>query len=289
MWQAIAQQISQSLELDFAIAEREPLNVGEINQCSVISDGQTRLFVKTNHKDHLPHYHAEADNLTALLQTETLLVPNVTCYGVTKINAFLVASYFPTKPLTDITNAEQFGQQLAQLHLWGEQKEFGFDQDNYFTDFVQPNCWHKKWCTFYAEQRIGWQLQLLKEKGVFFTDIDNTVNDIKLTLANHTPTPSLLHGNLSNKNIAQTYCGVITFNPACYWGDRECDLAQLELSPPLLDAFMQGYQTFYPLSDNYLERQSLYQLYPLLVKCNLYGGNYLQACIEQLKILDLID
>ncbi|WP_411979313.1 fructosamine kinase family protein, partial [Vibrio sp. 378] len=49
---------------------------------------------------------------------------------------------------------------------WGEQKEFGFDTDNYLGSTLQPNQWHKKWCMFFAEQRIGWQLQLLKEKGI---------------------------------------------------------------------------------------------------------------------------
>ncbi|TOO43842.1 fructosamine kinase family protein, partial [Vibrio parahaemolyticus] len=179
-----------------------------------------------------------------------------------------------------------FGQQLAQLHQWGEQKEFGFDTDNYLGSTLQPNQWHKKWCMFFAEQRIGWQLQLLKEKGVTLVDIDDFIDVVKQLLANHTPEPSLLHGDLWNGNVALTAFGPICFDPACYWGDRECDIAMTELFGGFQPEFYQGYESVMPLLPGYHERKDIYNLYHILNHCNLFGGHYLEQA--QLTINKII-
>ncbi|MEA7548785.1 fructosamine kinase family protein, partial [Salmonella enterica subsp. enterica serovar Anatum] len=39
----------------------------------------------------------------------------------------------------------------------------------------QPNTWQRRWSTFFAEQRIGWQLELAAEKGITFGNIDAIV------------------------------------------------------------------------------------------------------------------
>src|SRR2546429_144916 len=66
----------------------------------------------------------------------------------------------------------------------------------------QPNTWQRRWSTFFAEQRIGWQLELAAEKGIAFGNIDAIVEHIQQRLASHQPQPSLLHGDLWSGNCA---------------------------------------------------------------------------------------
>lgn len=283
MWQAIAQQLSETLSIHYTIVEKEKVDSGELHDCYMISDGNDRYFVKVNLREFITNYELEAENLKLLAETQTISVPVPLLVGTTKNHAFLVLNYLPTKPLDTPQHSYQFGQQLAKLHLWGEQKEYGFDVDNYLGMLVQPNPWHKKWPLFFAEQRIGWQLQLLKEKGIVLVDIDEFVELIKQKLGAHTPSAALLHGALWHGNVAQSVLGPICYDPSCYWGDRECDIALTELFGGFQPEFYQGYESIYPLDSRYEERKDIYNLYPVLSHCNHFGGHYLEQADTMIK------
>lgn len=276
MWQAISQQLSEALMFSFNIVEKVHLSGGDISECYMISDGEQRYFVKVNSKEYMGKFQVEAENLRLMRQTDSVALPELVLIGQSKTNAFIILNYLATKPLEDSENSFAFGQKLAKLHLWGEQKQYGCDQDNYLGATLQPNSWHKKWSTFFAEHRIGWQLQLLKEKGVVFASVDDIVDVFSRRLSNHNPRPSLIHGDLWHGNVALSAFGPICYDPACYWGDRECDLAMTELFGGFHADFYRGYEAVAPLSSGYSERKELYNLYHLLNHCNLFGGHYLE-------------
>lgn len=217
MWQRLTQQLSDTLMFQFDLVEKTKISGGDINDCYMISDGEQRYFVKTNTRDFLPKFEIEGENLRTLRETSTVSLPELVMIGTSKNHAFIVLNYLPTKPLDDANNSYQFGVQLAKLHQWGEQKEYGFDSDNYIGTTLQPNQWHKKWHRFFAEQRIGWQLQLLREKGIELVNISEFLDVIQTRLANHNPRPSLLHGDLWHGNVANSVTGPICYDPACYW------------------------------------------------------------------------
>lgn len=285
MWHGIEQQLSQVLAFEFIIQEKESLIGGDVNQCYMISDGQQRYFVKINEREYLQKFESEIDNLSDLLHTSTISVPQPVTCGVVKNNAFLVLNYLPTKPLISPADQYHFGQQLALLHQSGDQKEYGYDADTYVGLNLQPNAWHKKWGIFFSEYRIGWQLQLLKEKGIEFGDIEHIVRLVKQRLGAHSPTPSLLHGNLNRNNYALSVNGAICYDPSSYWGDPECDLAIIEAFSQLGPDFFSGYEAISPLDKGYYKRKDLYQLYYLLCQCNQYGGEYLTLCLNQIQAL----
>ncbi len=64
------------------------------------------------------------------------------------------------------------------------------------------------------------------------------------------------------------------FDPACYWGDRECDLAMLPLHTDQPPQIYDGYQSVSPLPLDFLDRQPIYQLYTLLNRARLFGGQH---------------
>ena len=275
MWQAISTQLSETLMFSFEIIEKTKLQGGEVNDCYMISDGEQRYFVKTNKRDFLSKFEVEAENIRIMRESNTVFVPELIMTGKTKENAFIVLNYLPVKPLDNAANSFKFGQQLAKLHQWGEQKEYGFDQDNYLGATLQPNKWDKKWNRFFAEQRIGWQLQLMQEKGINLVDINDFTHLISDKLAGHQPKPSLLHGDLWHGNAASSVFGPICYDSACYWGDRECDLAMTELFEGFQPEFYQGYESVFPLEPGYHDRKEIYNLYHLLNHYNLFGGHYL--------------
>ncbi|MDD9194607.1 fructosamine kinase family protein [Aliivibrio sp. S3MY1] len=286
MWQAIAQQITDVTGRPFIISEREAVNGGEINDCYMISDGAQRYFIKVNERAELPIFETEAESLNQLDQSDHMLVPSPLHVGTTKEHSFLVLNFLPTKPMDQLTSFA-LGVNLANHHLWGDQLEYGFDCDNYLGNVLQINTWHRRWDCFFAEQRIGWQLQLLHEKGMALGDIETLIKNSKHILRNHQPKPALLHGDFWHGNIALSVKGPISYDPACYWGDPECDLAMAKLFGGFQDSFFEGYQSITPIAEGFETRQHLYNLYHVLNHCSMFGGEYMIHAQQLIDKLDL--
>lgn len=286
MWQSISRHISESIERDFKLVDKQSISGGDINKAFVIRSYHDTFFVKINDKEFLSNFISEADNLKTLALSSMISVPDVICIGTSKSHAFLILSFHDCHPLENDDECFEAGAILAQLHTWGEQKEYGFDQDNYIGATVQPNPWHKRWSKFFSEQRIGWQLQLLSEKGIFFSDIDTIVELVEVQLAHHQPKPSLLHGDLWAGNVSGSATGPIFYDPSSYWGDAECDLAFTELFGRFSSAFYSGYKSQKPIDKGYDDRKSIYNLYHVLNHCNCFGGPYIsqaQQLIDRLQ------
>ncbi|MEA1064900.1 fructosamine kinase family protein [Erwinia sp. HR93] len=284
MWQTIHNLLCEQFG-DGQITQRVALPGGEIHAAWKITFAGRPIFIKSDDREMLSCFTEEADQLALLARSASVCVPGVLGTGSARDASFLLLDYFPPRPL-DAPNAFLFGQQLAQLHQWSEQPQFGLDFDNHIATVPQPNGWQRRWAAFFAEQRIGWQLELAAEKGLTYGDIDAIVEEIQQRLSGHQPQPSLLHGDLWSGNCALGPKGPFIFDPACYWGDRECDLAMLPLHEALSSQIYNGYQTVSPLPAGYLSRQSIYRLYTLLNRATLFGGDHLLIAQQTLdKVL----
>ncbi|RWR03491.1 hypothetical protein ED28_00460 [[Pantoea] beijingensis] len=287
MWSAISRLLSEQLG-NAEIHQRIELAGGEVHSAWHIRYGEHDIFVKCNSRDRLALFTWEADQLALLSRSQTVRVPKVYGVGSDRDYSFLLLEYLPVKAL-DAHSARQLGQQLARLHQWSEQPQFGLDFDNNITTSPQPNSWLRRWSVFFAEQRIGWQLQLAAEKGIQYGNVELIVNCVQNALASHHPQPSLLHGDLWPANCAGSQNGPWIFDPACYWGDRECDLAMLSWYDALPPQIYEGYQSVWPLPTDFMQRQPIYQLYYLLNRANVFGGGWLgeaQRAIGQLLDAD---
>ncbi|WP_024558070.1 fructosamine kinase family protein [Franconibacter pulveris 1160] len=281
MWQAITRLLNEQLG-EGEITHREELPGGEIHAAWKVTFAGRPVFIKCDDRELLSVFTAEADQLDLLARSKTVTVPEVYAVGSDRDYSFLLLEYLDPRPL-DAHNAFLLGQQLARLHQWSEQPQFGLDFDNDLSTTPQPNAWQRRWATFFAEQRIGWQLELAAEKGLEFGDIDLIVDAVHQQLAGHQPQPSLLHGDLWSGNCALGPNGPYIYDPACYWGDRECDLAMLPLHPEQPPQLYDGYQSVAPLPPDFLTRQPLYQLYTLLNRAILFGGQHLVTAQKALE------
>ena len=90
---------------------------------------------------------------------------------------------------------------------------------------------------FFANQRIAWQLQLLSERSIKVGDIDHISQVCHDVLLHHQVKPCLVHGDLWQGNTGFTHEKAMIFDPACYYGDREVDIAMTELFSEFPDDF----------------------------------------------------
>lgn len=284
MWSAI-EQLLAAQHPDFqGITHYHQCHGGEVNQAWQLVSGENHYFVKSNDREMLSQFNQEADELALLARTGCVRVPKVFGTGTSRHHSFLVLEYLPPAPLS-VDSAAQLGRQLAQLHRWSEQPRFGLDEDHAVTSSLQPNNWQTRWSCFFAEQRIGWQLQIAAEKGMTFGDSDEIIDCVAHILEPHHPQPSLLHGDLWPGHCAVSHNQPWIFNPACYWGDRECDLALWQPDNVLTAPLIEAYQQQYPLPEDYRQRQPVYQLYYLLNRACAFGEQWRDAAQQTINSL----
>lgn len=282
MWHNIARAIAEATGQAFTIQKKQAITGGDTDASFIISGHSnkitTQYLVKLNDKSHLPHFEAQAYALEQLTLASTPICPKFVTLGISVNKSFIALNYLSLHPgNTDLWYL--LGQQLANMHKTSTHGQFGWPHDNYIGTTLQPNAWSSNWRTFFAEQRIGWQLQLLSEKSIFLGDIDHIATVCHDALSHHQVQPTLVHGDLWRGNVAFTGKHPVIFDPASYYGDREVDIAMSELFGPFPRAFYQGYQTSYPLDSGFEQRKAIYNFYHILNHVNIFGGVY----IEQAK------
>ncbi|MGJ8682269.1 fructosamine kinase family protein [Paraglaciecola sp.] len=285
MWHFISEQISQSINTDFICDDVRDIPEGDSHQTFRISDGKHRFFVKVNEKIQLTNFQAEAEGLEHLNKIELFKVPKVITHGVVSNHSFLVLEYIHMQQGDD-KGWRNFGHLLATMHREHKQEMFGWQDDNYIGRTPQYNKWQKNWSQFYAEQRIGYQLQRLAEKGHQLANIEKVIESVKTLLGGHNPESSMLHGDLWQGNTGFFKNQAVLFDPAFHYGDRETDLAMTELFGRFPEEFYQGYNDNWPLSTDYQYRKPIYQLYHTLNHALLFEGHYLDSAKTMLKNLD---
>ena len=292
MWHQIEQSISAETGVSFKIKEKKAISAGTasilpidanaqpLNLSFKVSNGDKHYFIKLNSKENLINFQAEAYSLQQLKHLTHIACPDVTAVGVSLDKSFLVLDYVAFSKAKPVL-WYQLGQQLARMHQETPHGQFGWQHDNYLGNTIQPNHWSSNWTTFFSEQRIAWQLQLLSEKSILLGNIGHIAKICHDALLHHYVTPCLVHGDLWQGNTGFTLEQGMVFDPACYYGDREVDIAMTELFGQFPDDFYRGYQAQYPLNSGYQQRKLVYNFYHVLNHANIFGGIY----IEQAKAM----
>ncbi len=283
-WSGISTAISTATGQPFQYASHYSIGGGCINQALGLcgKDGR-EFFLKLNVADTLEMFVAESVGLQAMSATLSVRVPRPIVSGVSGAHAFLVLEYLT---LSSRGNAAQLGKQLAAMHRCTEE-QFGFAQDNYLGTTPQPNGWTADWISFWRERRLGYQLELAARSGYPLHTLGAQLLDtLPAFFEGYAPQPSLLHGDLWSGNHGYLADGTpLIFDPAAYYGDRECDLAMTELFGGYPAEFYAAYQADYPLDAGYAVRKDLYNLYHILNHANLFGGSYVRQAKEMARRL----
>jgi fructosamine-3-kinase len=256
------------------VVRREPIAGGDINQAFRVSlsDGRA-VFVKTRAEPVPGMYAREAEGLGYLAEARSLRVPEVL-----RVDEQFLALEWITAGARGARFDELLGRGLAALHKFGA-RSFGLARDNCIGPLPQSNREHESWPAFYGQERLLALGTRAREQGALsgalYARLTRLCARLPALCGDPEP-PSRLHGDLWSGNVMADARGVpVLIDPAVYGGDREVDLAMLQLFGSPSARFFAAYDETYPRKPGSDERVALYQLYPLLVHVCLFGAGYL--------------
>lgn len=272
---------------DIKIAHTDRISGGDINDAYglTLTDG-THIFMKSNTKENISFFTAEAIGLSAIAQTKTIGTPRIICSGTDDGRfggSFLLMEFMESKGRIP-SYWETFARQLAAMHKAPTEDfvnggKYGFVCDNYIGAGKQMNTAKNTWTAFFRDCRLEPQF---RDASAYFDSTDfkkiskllDHIDDILI----EPKQPSLLHGDLWSGNFITGNDGQAwLIDPAVYVGHAEADIAMTELFGGFSQAFYAAYEDCGLLQPEYSHRRDLYNLYHLLNHLNLFGGSYLSS------------
>lgn len=251
-----------------------PVYGGDINQAWCLSSGESRYFVKTNRQEILGMFEAEQIGLEEIKRSQSIRVPEVIGCGLAGEQCFIVMEFLE---LGGSADEVRFARQLASMHSYTHD-QFGFRIDNTIGSTPQNNELTPSWIEFWQKYRLGFQLELAEKNRLDRGMIQRgeTLNGVVGEFfSDYQPDASLLHGDLWGGNQGADRQGnPVIFDPACYYGDHEADLAMMELFGQPSQRFFNVYSDIFSIDPGYAVRRDLYNLYHILNHANLFGGGY---------------
>jgi len=260
---------------------------GSINTAYHLQSSDHSYFIKLNQAHLFAMFEAEARGLEEMRLLGCIRIPEVICYGQADGHSYIVLEYIELGSLRGHAG-QLLATQLAQMHAQ-QQPYFGWFIDNTIGSTPQINDREHDWLSFWQQHRLGQQLKFAAQNGYggqLQYKGQKLMEKLPAFFIGYSPTPALLHGDLWGGNAgADSQGNPVIFDPACYYGDREADIAMTELFGGFGSDFRAAYHAEYPLDPGYTSRKTLYNLYHILNHLNLFGGGYLsqsENMIEQL-------
>ncbi|AKO94845.1 fructosamine kinase family protein [Priestia filamentosa] len=254
-----------------------PVSGGDINQASYVKTEKEEYFIKYNNSTPPGFFQQEVQGLKKIKETGVIQVPNVYDFheSTESGEGWLILEWIQGEK--NGKTEELLGRQLALMHSVSKDK-FGFHHPSYIGMIEQPNQYYDKWAEYYTKNRLLPQIELAKKKGYLYQEREAGLYELLEKMEKwlpHSCEASLLHGDLWGGNWIVGKTGdPYLIDPSVFYGHSEFELSFTELFGGFSSAFYQAYQEVRPLSPEYEERKTLYQLFYLLVHLNLFGEAY---------------
>lgn len=252
--------------------------VGRVHRVDLADD--RRVVAKTGPTD----LTVEARMLAHLAEAGGLLVPEV-LYATEDL---LVLPFVGGDATVTPAIERDLADRLASLHATTADA-FGFPFDTLTGRYRQPNPWTDDWATFFGDHRLGHAVGRAREDCALPVDLVERFSLLRAdldVLLDHDPAPSLVHGDVWAENLLTDGESVRAFlDPACYYADREVELAYAEWTGVAGDAFFERYREAAGVADGYEDRREVYRLYPLVTHLRHFGEEYLDPIRTTLEEL----
>jgi len=262
-----------------------PASGGCINNGGTLSSKDNRVFVKWNSATRFPKmFDAEARGLNLMREAGSLKVPEVLAvHNGQEYSCIIMECIEESGRVSDFW--EKFGQGLAEMHKV-TQSEYGLDHSNYMGSLNQVNDNKRSVVQFFIDCRLKPQIDMAAADNKIGVDglrlFDKLIEKLPELLIEEQP--ALVHGDLWSGNFMTSNQGLpVLIDPAVAFSGREVDLAMSRLFGGFDSAFYQSYHNNYPLEPGFEDRFDIYNLYPLMVHVNLFGGSYYRQVLSVLK------
>lgn len=275
----ISTEIAEWLESEAGIGilpdTARSVSGGCINEARIVERANGgSVFLKFNRIDRLDLFEAEKGCLELMAASDTIRVPVPYALGTVGASAVFAMEGLDLRSGGGPGSQEDLAEKLAALHsTLSPNGKFGADFDNFIGATPQPNPWTESWADFYTEHRLDFQFRLASKRGHIFRDAAPLKTAVHSHLSGLDIEPSLLHGDLWGGNVSFLSDGEpVLYDPACYFGDREADLAFTRMFGRFGPGFYTRYRELHPEPEPI--RETIYNLYHLLNHYNLFGGGY---------------
>ena len=274
----LEKQLSEKFSRSLIIQNIKPVSGGCINNTIRLETNLKTFFLKINSAKKFPGmFETEAKGLQLLAKANEIKIPAVILSGEYDDISYLIFEWIEQgKRRKDFF--EDFGRKLARVHKHTG-KYFGLDHNNYIGSLPQSNQQSENGIDFFIEQRLLKQIDLAVANNAIsnstIEQFDNLFKKLPEIIPNETP--ALLHGDLWSGNYMTDENGAACIiDPAVYYGYREADIAMTKLFGGYDSEFYDAYNEELPLQNGWQERLDIFNLYPLMVHVNLFGGGYMQ-------------
>lgn len=274
-WPKLEEAIRQSSGRELRITACLPASGGDTCAAARLqTSAGPDIFLKLAGANGLADLEAEADGLAAMAATRTVRVPQVWATGRLGQRSFLAMEFIALGAAREEASQRTMGRLLAEMHRVA-QPYFGWHRNGCIGRTPQINPREDDWPTFYREHRLRFQIQMARRNGLALPHAEALLEHLPTFFKGYSVRPSLLHGDLWGGNAAFDLDATpVLYDPACYFGDREADLAFTEFFGGFSRAFYQGYDETWPRDPGYSARRDLYNLYHVLNHYNIFGGGY---------------
>lgn len=288
-WEPIKLWCLEQCGVDLKIDSCRPVGGGCIHSAfSLDLEPTGKVFVKVNSADQVNMFQTELDGLKRLRDTGAIRVPEPIAAGVVGDRSLLVMEWISIHHSRSDSDQANLGRKLAKLHgNLSVDLRYGAPADNYIGTTPQINKWNRSWIEFFSIQRLKYQFALAERKGFCFQDSDALVAAVPEILSSYSvPEPSLLHGDLWSGNVGFDEHGEpVIFDPACYYGDREAEIAFTRMFGGFSDSFYRAYREIMAPPEDEARLHSLYNLYHELNHFNIFGGGYRTTVAQTIRKL----
>jgi fructosamine-3-kinase len=224
----------------------------------------------------------EAWMLAYLKENSALPVPAV----LAAAPDLLLLEYVEAGDPLDARAEEHCAELLAALHAI-KGPHFGFLRDTLIGPLDQPNAPAPRWLDFFREQRLLHRARAAHEAGRLPARQLARIEALAARLERwieEPAHPSLIHGDCWSGNVLVRAGRIAGFiDPAIHWAHPEIELAFGTLFGPFGEDFFRRYAALAPVAPGFFEaRRDLYNLYPLLVHVQLFGGGYVASVARTL-------
>ena len=247
---------------------------GSINKTYEVQTNGDSLFLKVNDS---PHSHdmfkAESRGLELLAKHAKLNIPKPLFITEQEKDHLFFMTHLNGQ--SNAGDAYTFGVELAQMHKTTNNR-FGLSHDNYMGSLPQQNNFQPTWGDFFILNRLQPQAKLARDQNRITAETVKKLDRFYGRMNEIFPeeNPALIHGDLWSGNFMFTDKGPSMFDPAVAFAHREQDLAMTKLFGAFPVDFYNGYLDTFPVENGFEQRTDAYNLYPILIHVNLFGGGY---------------
>ncbi|MEZ4417121.1 MAG: fructosamine kinase family protein [Gemmatimonadota bacterium] len=270
------------------IRDAHPVSGGCIHDARLLElEGGSRAFLKWGARQDPEIFVAEAEGLDALRVAGAPRLPQV--LGVSAAGegpGWLLLEYIaPGRPGPAFHDQLAVG--LASIHRAGTGPA-GWHRQGWIGPLDQDNRRSPDWPAFWRDRRLLPQLERAHREGLLDrlrSPWPELLDRVEVLLA-HRSGAARLHGDLWSGNVFADGAGEpVLIDPAVYHGDALVDLAMAYLFGGFAPRFFRAYYEAAELDEESERERALYQLYPLLVHVNLFGGSYVRAALRSASLV----